>query len=578
MSRKSSTRQAPARPPAPPPAPNQTVALLAAVLAVLTLLVFAQVRHHEFVDLDDLLYVVNNEHVMTGLTAENIRWAFTTGWAANWHPLTWLSHQLDVTVFGMNASWHHLVNVGWHLVNTLLLFGLLRYMTGTVWRSAFVAALFAVHPAHVESVAWISERKDVLSTCFWFLTTWSYVWWTRAGAVWRYGLTVVLLALGLMAKPMLMTLPFTLLLLDVWPLARRAVPFRQRVIEKLPLCALAFASAAITIAVQRGGGAVATTDIITLGHRISNAIVSYAEYLRMLVWPVDLAVFYPYVMQIPTGAVLGSAVVLFAISVIAWAARRAQPAMLVGWLWFLGTLIPVIGLLQIGLQAYADRYTYVPYVGLFIAVAWAGKSIGRNLQLSQGFLRVVAAGIVAALAWVAHYQTSMWVTSEAIWLRAVTSTQNNARAHNALGMIYGRAGNAEDAAFHFKEALRLRPDLTEARMVFPNLGQALMQQGRAEEAIPYLERGCQLNPDRADLRHTLALAYFGVNRTADAIAAWQQAVKINPNFEDAYFTMGVVLAANRRVDEAREAFQQVLRINPGRPDAASALAALPRGT
>jgi tetratricopeptide (TPR) repeat protein len=543
---------------------------------VLVLVVFAQVRHHEFVDLDDQLYVVNNEHVMTGLSAENVRWAFTTGWAANWHPLTWLSHQLDVTLFGMNASRHHLVNVGWHVINTLLLFGLLRAMTGAVWRSAFAAALFAVHPAHVESVAWISERKDVLSTCFWFLTTWAYVLWTRQGGVWRYGLTLVLLALGLMAKPMLMTLPFTLLLLDVWPLKRSDVSFRQRVIEKLPLFALVAASAAVTIIMQRGGGAVTASDIITLAQRLSNAVVSYAEYLRILVWPVDLAVFYPYVMHLTTGAVLGSAALLLIISLVAWRARRSQPALLTGWLWYLGTLVPVIGLLQVGLQAYADRYTYVPYVGLFIAIAWTGRDVARRVHMSSAFLRVVAAGIVVALAMVARYQTSMWVTSEAIWLRAVTSTTNNARAHNALGMIYGRAGNAEDAAFHFQEALRLRPDLTEARTVFPNLGQALMQQGHTEEAIPYLERGCQLNPERADLRHTLALAYFGANRTTDAIAAWQEAVRINPNFEDAHFMMGMVLAANNRIDEARRAFQQVLRINPGRADAANALAALGR--
>jgi tetratricopeptide (TPR) repeat protein len=556
------------------PAKPTNVRIVAAVLAALTLAVFAQVRHHEFVDLDDTLYVTDNPHVTTGLTTDNAKWALTTGYGANWHPLTWLSHQLDVSLFGMDAGRHHLVSVGWHVLNTLLLFGLLRYMTGALWRPAFVAALFALHPAHVESVAWISERKDVLSTFFWFAATWAYAWWARRAGVARYALVAVLLALGLAAKPMLVTLPFTLLLLDVWPLGRSRLPLSKRIIEKLPLFALAAASSVITVIAQRGGGAVTTFDIITPAQRAGNAIVAYAEYLRMLVWPVDLAVLYPYVKSLPTGRVLTAAAIVGVVTLVAWRVRKTQPYLNVGWLWFAGTLVPVIGLVQIGLQSHADRYTYVPYTGLFIAVAWGGHALASRLGVAGRALRVAAAVLVIVAAVASNRQIKMWSSSEALWLRAVTSTRNNARAHYALGMIYARAGDSEAAATQFREALRLRPDLTDARLVVPNLGLALMAQGRIAEAIPYLERGCQLNPRDAVLRHRLALAYVGVDRATDAIASWQEAVRIDPNFEEAYFTMGMILAANARVPEAREAFMQVLRLSPGRLDAAQALKAL----
>jgi len=557
---------------------------IALALVLITVAIYAQVISHDFVDLDDTGYVVTNTHVNTGLTADNIRWAFTTGYAANWHPVTWISHQLDVTLFGVRPGPAHAMNVAWHVLNTLMLFGLLRLMTGAVWRSAFVAALFAVHPVHVESVAWIAERKDVLSTFFWLATTWAYVEWVRRPAAGRYGAMLALFALGLMAKPMLVTLPFTLLLLDIWPLGRDAASslplgrdaasWSRRLIEKLPLFALVTASSIITAIVQRQGGAVGTLDLIPISDRLANAIVSYGRYLKVLVWPVDLAVFYPYVRQLPVLEVAGAGLVLAALTTMAWRLRASQPYLLVGWLWFIGTLVPVIGLVQIGTQALADRYTYVPYIGLFVVIAWGGRAFALRRHVGPVLLRVVSAAIVVALGAVAFAQTRTWANSESMWLRAVTVTTGNTWAHNSLGVIYGNRGDTEAALPHFREALRLNPDLSEARNIYANLGHALIVQGKVAEALPNLLRAKELNPERADVCNELGLAYFGLDRKEEALAAWREAVRINPQFEAAYFTMGIVLAGDHRVDEARHAFLEVLRINPTRKDAQDALKAL----
>lgn len=566
------SRNAAAPPPAAPAA--STAALIALALVLVTIGVYAQVASHDFIDMDDTGYVVVNPHVNAGLTPANVRWAFATGYAANWHPLTWISHQLDVSLFGMTPGRHHVTSVAWHVLNTLLLFGLLRAMTGAVWRSAFVAGLFAVHPAHVESVAWIAERKDVLSAFFWLATTWAYMRWVRRPSARRYGAVVLLFVLGLMAKPMLVTLPFVLLLLDAWPLARVSVTWRRRVMEKLPLIALAVISSVITLVMQQRGEAVATLDVVSLSDRFANAVVSYGRYLWMLVWPTDLALFYPYVRNRPGALIALSGAALAALTVMAWRARRSQPYLLVGWLWFLGTLVPVIGLVQIGVQALADRYTYIPYIGLFIAIAWGAEHMARRLRVTPGALRAVGAGLIAASAFAAHGQAATWANTETVWRRALDVTTDNARAHNSLGAVYGRAGRPVEAAAEFREALRLGPNLADARNVYANLGRALMAQGKAAEAIPYLERAKALNPERADLCHELALAYVGVDRKEDALAAWQDAVRLNPRFDDAYFGMGVVLAASGRIDEARAALGEALRINPARQDARDALKVL----
>jgi len=547
---------------------------IALALAILTIVVFAQIGSHEFVDLDDTGYVVENPRVTSGLTADNVRWALTSGYAANWHPLTWMSHQLDASLFGTKPGPQHLVSLGWHVANVLMLFALLKLMTGATWRSAFVAGAFAVHPVHVESVAWMAERKDVLSTFFWLASTWMYVAWVRRPVAWRYASMLGLFALGLMAKPMLVTLPFTLLLLDVWPLGRTATPLSRRIAEKLPLFALALASSIITAIVQEQGGAVGSLELVPMTTRLASVVVAYAHYLRALFWPSDLAVFYPFVKQLGAGLVAASLMALAVVTAIAWRLRRDQPAVLIGWLWFLGTLVPVIGLVQIGTHAYADRYTYVPYIGLMIAVAWGVTWVAGRVGVSRAALVGVGLAAVLGLAYAGHAQAATWRNAETMWVQAVRVTDHNARGHNLLGVIYARRGEAAKATAEFQLALQSDPDLSEARLIEPNLGRSLMAEGKVADALPHLVRAIGFQPDRADLQHELALAYVGLARNDEALAAWQEAVRINPNFEEAYFTMGIVLAANHRNAEAVRAFHEVVRINPSRTDARDAIRSL----
>jgi len=568
--RKGATAPAPVS--AARPAGAATAWLLAATLALLTIAVYAPVRSHEFISLDDPGYIVDNPHVTTGLTWANVRWALTSGYAANWHPLTWVSHQADVSLFGVAPGRHHLTNVAWHVLTSLLLFGLLRAMTGAVWRSAFVAGLFALHPAHVESVAWVAERKDVLSAFLWVATTWAYVAWVRRPAVSRYGFVVTLFTLGLMAKPMLVTLPFTLLLLDVWPLDRSSIPWTRRAIEKLPLFVMALASSVVTATVQQS--AAASLNVIALPDRVANAVLSYGRYVKMLVWPSDLAVLYPLVGDLPAAPVLLAGGVVAAITAFAWITRKSSPFVLVGWLWFLGTLVPVIGIMQVGVQALADRYTYIPSIGFFIALAWGGQALARRARVSAAALRSAALVLLVGAAILTRSQVATWATSETVWRQAVAATPRNPRARIELGVAYGKAGRPEDAAVQFEQALPLPLTEADAKDLFPNLAQSLVDQGKVAEAIPHFERACALSPERADLRNRLALAYFGVGRQDDAVASWREAVRLNPQLEEAWFTMGVVLAASGRIDEARRAFVEVLRISPSRKEAQDLLAKL----
>ena len=550
------------------------LAAVAVVLALLAIVIYSQTASFGFVDLDDTGYVVVNPHVTSGLTPENLQWAFTSTYAANWHPLTWISHQLDVSLFGVNAGRLHLMNLMWHVMATLLLFGCLRSMTGSLWRSAFVAAAFAAHPAHVESVAWIAERKDVLSAALWFATTWAYVVWARRRSAGTYALALICFGLGLMAKPMLVTLPFTLLLLDYWPLNRSAGQWRQRFIEKIPFFALAAVSSVLTTIAQQKGGAVGSLGVIPIGERLANAVLSYGRYLKVLAWPFDLTVLYPYPRPVPVGAALMAASVLLALSVLAWRTRRTQPSAIVGWLWFLGTMVPVIGLVQVGSQAMADRYTYIPSVGIFIAVAWGAESLARRVQIPRAVPIGIGAAAVIAWAIVAHQQTEVWASTETLWRHAVDVVPQSARAHNSLGAVYGKTGRTAEAAEQFKIAAGLQLDVETAQNVFPNLGRALMAQGKVAEALPYLERARQVSPERADVWHQLGLAYFGADRKDDALNAWKEAVRLDPRSDDTFFMMGVVFAADGHLDDARRAFTQVLAINPSRQDARDMLKAL----
>ena len=543
--------------------------------------IYARVWHHDFVSYDDPKYVTENSVVSAGLTARGVSWALTTGTDANWFPVTWLSHMLDVQLYGMNAGGHHLTNVLLHIATTLLLFGLLYWMTGALGRSAFVAALFAVHPLHVESVAWVAERKDVLSTLFLMLTLWAYVWYVRQPRISRYALVILFFALGLMSKPMLVTLPFLLLLLDVWPLgrmglggdrSRRSGSARRAdqrsvalhlVREKLPLFALAIASSIVTFLVQRRGGAVAGLDAYPLSLRVGNAVVSYVAYIVKMLWPTRLAAFYPYPTSLPVGLVAGALVLLIGVSVVVIRAGRRYPYLLVGWLWYLGTLLPVIGLVQVGNQAMADRYTYVPMIGLLIIAAWGisdllARGRYRNIALSTAAVLVIAACAITARGQVQH-----WRSTPELWTHALEVTAGNDVAHNNLGLALARQGKAAEAISHYTEALRIRPTYATART---NLGAALASQGKVDEAITQYTEVLRYKPEFAEAHIDLGAALADKGRIDDAIAQYTEALRLKPDFSEAHANLGVALASQGKLDQAITEYNEALRLKPSSAD------------
>ena len=544
---------------------------LALALALITAFSYAPIRHHEAIDLDDPGYVFDNPHVTAGLTSDGIAWAFTTGHAANWHPLTWISHMVDVEFFGVDPGAHHVVNLVLHVINTLLLFGVLAWLTGALYPSAFVAALFGVHPVHVESVAWIAERKDVLSTLFWLLTMGAYGWYVRRPGIARYGLVAALLALGLMSKPMLVTLPVVLILLDYWPL-RRNLPLRTLVIEKLPLFALVIASSIVTFIVQRQGGAVSTLDVMPVSMRIGNALVSYVAYLGKILWPANLAVFYPFPREIPPAAIAGAVLLLAAITFLAVRVARTRPYMLVGWLWYVGTLVPVIGLIQVGTQSMADRYTYVPLIGIAIAVAWAAADLPARFRTA---LVATGVAVVLALTVVTRAQVAHWQSSLTIWQRTVDVTAENYRARNSLAAVFGNQGRPADAIVHLREALRLAPDAGEAFHIQHNLGRALADLGKFDEAIPHYREALRLKPDYPEAHNNLGLALAKQGQFEAAIAEYTRALEDRPGFPPALANLagarndlGFSLFSRGLTTDALREYTEAIRL---RPDFALAL-------
>jgi tetratricopeptide (TPR) repeat protein len=543
------------------------------------LIVYASLGHHGFVSFDDGDYVSENPIVAQGLTWHGVSWALTTGHASNWHPLTWLSHMLDVQLYGLNPGLHHLTNLLFHIANTLLLFGLLHRMTRALGRSAFVAGLFAVHPLHVESVAWVAERKDVLSTMFGLLALWAYVAFARRPGPYRYLLVLLLFALGLMAKPMLVTLPFVMLLLDFWPLGRLALapnpavrsgPFRSwlalgvLVREKLPLLALAVASSFVTFIVQRRGGAVMGLDAIPLNLRAANALVSYVAYIGKMLWPARLAVFYPYVRSLPEWWVALACLGLVAVSVaVLWMGPR-HPYLPVGWFWYLGTLVPVIGLVQVGSQPIADRYTYVPLIGLFIIVAWGVPDLLIRWPLGRLALPAAASLVISACAITAWAQLQTWDSSTALWAHALEVTTGNNLAYNNLGNALAKQGKFNDAIAQYSEALRIKPDYAFAHN---NLGRVLANQGRVNEAIEHYSEALRIEPDYADAHNNLGIVLAGQGKLDEAIAQYSMAFRTKPDFADAHNNLGIALAKVGRADAAILEFLEAVRIKPDYPEA-----------
>jgi Flp pilus assembly protein TadD len=549
--------------------------LALSIVAAVTI-AFAPVARHVFVNFDDPQYVSENPFISDGLTLRGISWAFTTGYAGNWHPLTWMSHMVDVQVFGLHAEAHHVMNVVLHTASALLLFLLLYRMTGAMGRSWFVAALFAVHPLHVESVAWVAERKDVLSTLFWMLTIWAYLRYVRRPGVATYSLVVVLFALGLIAKPMLVTLPVTLLLLDVWPLRRlslapgtRSEPVRL-IREKLPLFALAIASSVVTFVVQQQAGAVKELVVLPIGRRVANALVAYVTYIGKGLWPNRLAAIYPYPISIAAWQVVAAVLVLTSITTLAIRARRRHPYVLVGWLWYVVTLLPVIGLIQVGSQPIADRYTYVPLIGLFIIVAWGVPDLLAVWRWQMRAPPAAGVLVIVACTAAARAQVQHWRNSVALWEHAIAVTTANYRAQGNLGHALATQGRLEEAVSHYTEAVRIHPGYAEAHN---NLGLALARQGKIDEAFPHYVEALRLVPDYFEAHSNLGAALAGQERYADAVRHFSEAVRIQPdhalarqNLVQAHRDFGRAEADRGNVEQALEQFLEAARLDPGSAD------------
>lgn len=603
------------------------------LIALVTIAVFWQVQAHEFINLDDEQYITQNPHVRAGLTAASLAWAFTTTHASNWHPLTWLSHLLDVRLFGMDPAGHHLVNLLFHVANTLLLFFVLNRMTRALWQSAAVAFLFALHPLHVESVSWAAERKDVLSTFFLMLTLWAYARYAQSPRPPAMIPVAAFFLLGLLSKAMLVTLPFVLLLLDYWPLNRWAVPermtvsarspvvqfggkrkrreskdpgeakavppiaspsspsdvLRALVAEKVPLFALAVLSSIVTFLAQQKGGAVSSLEQIPLVKRLANALISYAAYIAKTLFPQGLAVFYPYPRDIAWWKAAAAAALLAALTLLAVRFRRRCPYVLVGWLWYLGTFVPVIGIVQVGTQAMADRYTYVPLIGLFIAAAWGAGDLAGRLRQGRKILAAVTAAVFAGLAAVTWNQVGFWRSSTTLFEHALRVTESNSVAHLNLGVALHRAGKGREASEHYREALRINPDSSSAHYnlanyyssiglkdeakrqyaeairdnpryanAYNNLGIMLASEQRVDEAIPYYRRAVQLEPGNAGMRFNYGIALAMANRLPEAVEQFNGALEIRPNYPEAHNYLGTALLMQGNRDEAIRHFRQAL--------------------
>jgi Flp pilus assembly protein TadD len=568
-------------------------------LAAITFAVFGQTLGYEFVNYDDELYVTDNTVILGGLSLNGIVWVFTHSVASNWHPLTMMSHMLDCQLYGLDAGGHHLTNVLLHTASVILLFLVLRQMTGFLWRSAFVAAVFAIHPLRVESVAWVAERKDVLSGLFFMLTLWAYVRYVqkqlrvegresstqafpaldplarrseaKTARLWTldYYLVLLFFALGLMSKPMLVTLPFVLLLLDCWPLKRFTQPggrlIWHLVAEKVPLLALSGAICMITLFTQQDA-----IQSVPLSLRIDNALVSYVAYLGQMFVPVGLAVDYPFpASSLPLWKILAALVLLLIISIGAIAARRKHPYFLFGWLWYLGMLVPVIGILQTGSHARADRYTYLPQIGLYLLLTWAAADLCAGWRHRRVVLGGVATVILMALIFRARVQTSYWRNSELLWTHTLACTSDNFIGHDDLGNALLQKGKVDEAITHFQQALQLKPDSAE---VHNNLGSALAQKGSLDEAIPHFQKALEIRPDYGEACYNLGTALLQRGDVNEAIARYQTALQINPDSAAVRNNLDIALRQKSKVDDVLAQYQKALQINPDSPEVLNNLA------
>lgn len=580
-------------------------------LAAVTFGIYAQVIGHRFIVIDDFAYIEGNPIVNRGVTLDGLAWAFTTFHSGNWHPLTWIAHMIDSQLFGTIAGGHLLINALIHTANTLLVFWFLLRTTHARWSSALVAAFFALHPLHVESVAWAAERKDTLSTFFGLLSLIAYVRYAEAPSIRRYAWTAITLALGLMAKPMLVTWPFVMLLLDYWPLRRLEITSRREVAtkvwplvrEKIPLFVLVAASAVVTTVAQSHAGAVRTFTELPLALRLSNALVSYAKYVLLTFWPNDLAVFYPFRgTDIPPWQIIGAALLLIGITAFCVFQRKVRRYLIVGWLWFLGTMVPVVGLVQVGGQTMADRYFYIPSIGLFIALVFGLADIAERRRVAPWISAAIANVVVLVLAVLTNAQIHRWNDSFTLFKHALVVTPPNAAIENALGFALQRTGLIDEAAAHFEKALQLTPDdhmsllymgvcrfyqgrvpeATEyaraairleprAAKAHDLLGMSLAMQNQNEAALDEMRRAVELAPEDAEIRNDLAAALVRLGRIPEAIDQFHEALRLNPNNAPAHANLGSVLLSSGNPRESIPEFEAALRIDPNSKAAADGL-------
>jgi len=557
--------------------------LLAAILAATVLAVFAPVASYRFVDYDDAAYLVKNIHVRGGLDAEGVRWAFTTFRASNWHPLTWLSHMLDVELFGMNPGAHHLVSLALHTASTLLLFATLARMTGALWPSALTAALFGVHPLHVESVAWVAERKDVLSAFFWMLTLAAYLAYVRKPGRLRLAAVALALSLGLMAKPMLVTLPFVLLLLDFWPLGRTFSPdgpiavkdqarvlFQRLLPEKLPLLVLCSISSLLTILAQRA--AMSSLTDITLGARAANAAFSFASYLGKTFWPQGLSFFYPLRQRVPAPEVAGVVLVLGIISALILIQARRRPWLATGWFWYAGTLVPVSGLVQVGLQAMADRYTYLPLVGIFLALAWTLRSLVSGRAPAMRWAAAVAAAtVVGILGFLARGQVACWRDTETLFRHGLQADPENYIALSNLGGELQRQGRLEEAVLLLERAIRARPGYAKS---YSRLGTIRAVQGDLEAAQKLFRKAIDLAPGLAEAHNGLGVVCAKIGKLEEAYGHFREALRLEPEYAEAHSNLGLFFNLRGDTAAALESFRRAWDFDPGLVEAAYNLGAI----
>ena len=560
------------------PTSARTPAAICLFLALITAAVYWPVTGHPFILYDDEQYIVINHHVTMGLGWNNFVWAFTSNEAANWHPLTWLSHQLDCQLFGLNAGDHHLVNLILHVANSLLVFIFLRGATGAVWRSGCVAALFAWHPMHVESVAWASERKDTLSTFFFMLTLMAYLRFTQFArspnpkSKIYYGLALTLLACGLMSKPMVVTLPFVLLLLDFWPLNRMTAPpvpaYGRLLLEKIPFFALALAGSVVTYLVQTGAGASWDAPV---NERLANAVIAYARYVAKIFWPTDLAIVYSHPEHWPTALALGAAGVLLVWTILCLRRWQRQPYLTIGWFWFLGTLVPTIGIVQVGAQSMADRYSYIPSIGFFIALVWGVAEWGEAKLTVKKYLPLLGGGALAGCLLMTSIQIGYWRDNIRLFRHAVEVTQDNFIAANCLGKAYEKTGDNAHALLLYRETVRLAPRFPQGQF---NFALALLAYGQTTEALEHLQAAAALEPHNPDIQFDLGIYFSQQASWSNAVSCFSNSLAVRPDFAPAEHNYACALANLGQFATAAVHYREALRLQPDFADAKKQLSRL----